>query len=88
MRASVLQKSGVTNAMEDFLNEEKKNINQNLEKLTKGTPGTVVIPIQDFIPQKCLLTMSTGQLISKCSFGVFKSTNEIFVRISALGLRD
>ena len=37
----------------------------------------------EIAPQK----MTKGQLISKCSFGVFKSpkkTNEIFLRISAL----
>ena len=33
MKASFLQKSGVTNAMENFLMEEEKNVNQNLERL-------------------------------------------------------
>ena len=31
LKASLLQKSGVTNAMENFLIEEQKNINQNLK---------------------------------------------------------
>ena len=44
------------------------------------------IPLLPIIPKRS----DKGQLISKCSFGVFKSPkepNEIFVRISALAYK-
>ena len=43
MKASFLQKSGVTNAMENFLMEEEKNVNQNLERLINRTLDPEVI---------------------------------------------
>ena len=53
LKASFLQKSGVTNAMENFLMEEQKNVNQNLKKLTNSTSGTEWIQNIDN-PQKVI----------------------------------
>ena len=60
LKASILQKSGVANAMENFLMEEEKNVNQNLERLINRTSDTEV-PTQNLgSPQKkpVLSTMS------------------------------
>ena len=43
LKASILQKSGVANAMENFLMEEEKNVNQNLERLINRTSDPEVI---------------------------------------------
>ena len=65
LKASFLQKSGVTNAMETFLLEEKKNINQNLKKLTNRTSGTEVIQNLDNSQKPVLSTMSKEEFQSK-----------------------
>ena len=59
LKASILQKSGVANAMENFLMEEEKNVNQNLERLINRTSDPEVIQNLDN-PQKkpVLSTMS------------------------------
>jgi len=63
LKASFLQKSGVTNAMETFLIEEKKNVNQrhqNWKKLIDRTSGTEVIQNLDN-PQKVIKFLPTYQ---------------------------
>ena len=63
LKASFLQKSGVTNAMETFLIEEKKNVNQrhqNWKQLINRTSGTEVIQNLDN-PQKVIKFLPTYQ---------------------------
>ena len=69
----------VKEQLDDFIEHLRDNCSTEEDNEIKG----IFNAIETFLDANC----DKGQLISKCSFGVFKSTkksNEIFVRISAL----
>ena len=81
LKASLLQKSGVTNAMENFLIEEQKNINQNLKAGMELFPNldnpqnVNFLPIYKKIEGNIKGIMSTQEFESKLTNWV--SDNEV-----------
>ena len=81
LKASLLQKSGVTNAMENFLIEEQKNINQNLKAGMELFPNldnpqnVNFLPIYKKIEGNIKGIMSTQEFESKLTNWI--SDNEV-----------